>query len=248
MKDGYLCHPCTRTLRTTIRQAPLWADQLGYVLARLTRYTDPSGPRHAAAPLPFNPAASSPARRLDAVLRATSRAVGAPGDVRAARLGVVAAWLAANVDAIRTHPDAPYYERTISRAVEEAMVVCDRPPDQWYAGACPECGVDMYPSTADAMVTCRCGAAWSAATRRQELLDKVRDAVAPGPVIARGLSGITDTPLTPDLLRKWRHAGKLTVRKMTTDPVPTNWYRVGDVIDLAVRKGKRGARPSRAAT
>lgn len=238
VNDGYLCHACTDTLRGTLRSAPAWADQLGLVLARLTRYTDPSGRRGGTSPLPFNPAATEPARRLDGVLRATASAMGAPADVRVARLGTVAAWLAANVEVLRTLPAAGDWEAAISHAVERAMTVCDRPPEQWYAGACSECGRDLYPSVEDQAVVCECGHTWSVAARRAELLHEVRNVVAPGPAIARALSTLGTKPVDSDLLRKWRHRGKLKVQRMTTHPA-TNWYRVGDVIDLLAREGKR---------
>lgn len=238
VSDGYLCRSCTNTLRETLRLAPAWADQLGLVLARLTRYTDPSGRRNAVAPLPFNPAATEPARRLDGVLRATAAACSAPPEVRVARLGLVAAWLAANVDALRLLPAAGDWEAAITHAVSRAMTVCDRPPEQWYAGACSECGRDLYPSVEDTAVVCACGHTWSVAARRAELLHAVRDVVAPGPAIARALTTIGTKPLTPDRLRKWRHKGRLEVRRMTTNPA-TNWYRVGDVLDLLAREGTR---------
>lgn len=238
VNDGYLCHTCSDTLRDTLRQAPAWADQLGLVLARLTRYADPSGRRNAAVPLPFNPAATEPARRLDGVLRATAAAIGAPPEVRAARLGLVAAWLAANVDHLRTLPAACEWEEAISHAVERAMTVCDRPPEQWYAGACSECGRDLYPSVEDQVVVCKCGHTWSVAARRAELLYEVRDVVAPSTAIVRALSTLGTRPITHDLLRKWRHRGLLQVRRLTKNPA-TNWYRVGDVLDLLAREGTR---------
>ena len=238
VNDGYLCHSCTATLAETLRAAPQWADQLVLVLARLTRYADPSGRRNASAPLPFNPAATEPARRLDGVLRATAAAMGAPAEVRAGRLGLVAAWLAANVQTLRLLPAACEWEEAISHSVERAMTVCDRPPEQWYAGACSECGEDLYPSVEDTVVECKCGHTWSVAARRAELLHAVRDVVAPGPAIAKALSTIGTKPVTPDRLRKWRHRGRLTVRHMTANP-PTNWYRVGDVLDLLAREGTR---------
>lgn len=237
--DGYLCHTCTAHLADTLRSAPMWADQLGLVLARLTRYTDPSGRRNAVATLPFNPAATEPARVLDGALRATAHALGAPPEVAQARLGVVTAWLVHHIDALRRHPEACVWERLISHAVERAGHVCDRPPEQWYAGACPDCGRDLYPSTAERAVTCPCGRVWSVEARRAELLSRVRDVVAPGPVIARALSTLGDRPVTPDRLRKWRHRGLLEVRDMTRTPAATNWYRVGDVLDLLAREGRR---------
>lgn len=118
------------------------------------------------------------------------------------------------------------------------MAVCDRPPEQWYAGACTECGRDMYPSVSDPAVVCLCGHTWSVAARRAELLHEVRDVVAPGPAIARALSTLGTKPVNADLLRKWRHRGKLEVRRMTTNPA-TNWYRVGDVLDLLAREGAK---------
>lgn len=238
VNDGYLCHPCSDTLRETLRVAPQWADQLGVVLARLTKYGEPSGRRSASAPLPFNPAATEPARRLDGVLRATAAAMGAPKDVRVARLGYVSAWLAGNVDNLRTLPAACEWEEAISHAVERAMTVCDRPPDQWYAGTCDECGRDLYPSVEAQVVECKCGHTWSVAARRAELLYKVRDAVAPSTAIVRALSTLGTRPVTADLLRKWRHRGLLEVRRLTKNPA-TNWYRVGDVLDLLAREGTR---------
>lgn len=230
VSDGYLCAACTRTLRDTIAASPLWADQLALVLARLVRYTDPAGRTGASAPLPYNPAASTPARTLDGVLRATSRRLGAPVAVRTGRLGLVAAWLVAHVDDIRKHPDAQAWDRLISHAVGTAVVVCDRPPEQWYAGAC-ECGEHLYPRVEETSVQCKCGKAWAVEARRQELLAAVRDAVVPGPVIAAGLSAFSEKPVSEATLRVWRHRGRLEVRHMSTNPA-TNWYRVGDVLDL----------------
>ncbi len=243
VNDGYLCHACTKTLRTTIEHAPMWADQLGLVLARLTRYGDPVGGRGAEKPLPYNPAATDPARRLDAALRATATAIGAPRDVARARLGVVCAWLVHHMDDLRGYPDAPLHEAKISKAVEAATKMCDRPPEQWYAGACPDCKAELYPPVTEPTVTCTCGRSWSVEARRAELLAKAREVVAPGPVIARGLSVIGDRPVDEALLRKWRHKGLLQVRKMTRTPQATNWYRVGDVLDLMTRsaRGKRKA-------
>jgi hypothetical protein len=239
VNDGYLCHACTRTLKQTIEHAPMWADQLSFVLARLTRYTEPSGGRSAVRPLPINPAATEPARALDGALRAAAATIGAPDDVKVARLGLVAAWLAHHVDDLRKHPDAAVFERTISHAVERATTVCDRPPEQWYAGACPDCKQELYPSAADAMVTCTCGRTWSVDEKRAELLAQVREVVAPSPDIARALSSLGDRPVTEELMRKWRHRGLLEVKKLSRTPRVTNWYRVGDVLDLLARGGRR---------
>lgn len=235
VKDGYLCHPCTDTLAETIRRAPMWADQLFFVTARLTRYADPVG-RGGSAPLPINPAGSDAARSLDGVLRATVAAMHGPAEVRTARLGVVASWLASHVEDLRTFPTVGHYEAAISRAVERATAICDRPPDQWYAGKCPACDRDLYPSIEAVMVECPCGqASFRAEDRRAELLRRVSDVVAPGPDIARALSTMSAKPVTQDRLRQWRHRGKLKVRKMTTHPA-TNWYRVGDVLDLLTKE------------
>lgn len=240
VRDGYLCFACTRTLADTIRATPEWADQLTLVLARLTRYAEPVGGR-GETPVFFNPAASDQARRLDKALRSTARMVGAVPEVTTARLGVVAAWLVAHIDAVRRHPDAGLMEAMVSRAVEQTMALCDRPPELWYAGPCPECGKDLYPSTAEQVVTCPCGRAWSVDDKRAELLARARDAVRPGPEIARALSALGDRPVSPDLLRKWRHKGVLRVRRMTLHPA-TNWYRVGDVLDLVVNEGRKRRR------
>lgn len=239
VQDGYLCHTCLGTLRGVIRSVPEWADQLTIVLTRLTRYTDPSGRRNAAAPLPFNPAATEPARRVDKAIRDTAQAVGAPGAVRAARLGVVAWWLTGNMDALRARQDAAHWDSAITRAVARAAEVCDRPPEQWYAGRCEGCGRDLYPTTEDDPITCRCGATWRADERRAALLAKLRETEAPGPLIARALSALGPRPVTPERLRQWRHAGLLEVRRMTREPAATNWYRVGDVLDLMGRDGRR---------
>jgi hypothetical protein len=241
VNDGYLCHACCKTLKATIEQTPVWADQLALVLARLTRYADPVGSRGAEKPLPYNPAATDPARRLDAALRAAALATGAPKDVARARLGVVAAWLSQHVDDLRKHPDAPMHEAKISKAVEAATKVCDRPPEEWYAGACPDCQHELYAPVTEPTVSCPCGRTWSVEERRAELLAQARDVVAPGPVIARGLSVIGDRPLNEDTLRKWRHRGLLQVQRMTREPQATNWYRVGDVLDLMTRsvRGRR---------
>lgn len=237
--DGYLCHPCTGTLRETVRRAPLWADQLFFVTARLTRYAEPVGRRGASAPLPYNPAGSDTARVLDGVLRAAVAALaGCDGaaEVRTARLGVVASWLAAHVEDLRLLPSAAHHERVITHAVDRATIVSDRPPEQWYAGKCPACNRDLYPTVDAPVVECPCGAAsFRAEDRRAELLEKVRGVEAPGPDIARALSTFTTRPLTQDRLRQWRHRGKLTPTKMTTHPA-TNWYRVGDVLDLLARE------------
>lgn len=239
--DGYLCHACTATLAATICSAPMWADQLGLVLVRLTRYTDPSGRRNAAAPLPYNPAASGPAQWLDASLRAAADAYGCPKDVRHGRLGLVAAWLRANVDLIRVSEDAGYWTGRITAAVVRASEVCDRPPDQWYAGTCPDCARDLYPSTDDEYVKCPCGKTWRVDERRTELLKAARNVEAPGPVIARALTSL-DAPVTQELLRKWRHKGKLKARGMTEGPHPANKYRVGDVLDLITKEERRRRR------
>ncbi len=242
--DGYLCHRCTATLAETIRSAPGWADQLLYVLARLTRYSDPQGHRTGPAPLPYNPAATAPAHALDAALRAAARACGAPPEVQYARLGVVSAWLTHHMDVFRGMVTAPAHDAAITRAIETAMVVADRPPEHWYAGSCPGCGKDLYPLVTDEIVKCECGRAWGVEAKRTELLRKARAQVAPGPAIARALTTLGE-PVTTERLRKWRHRGLLQVRRMTKNP-PTNWYRVGDVMDLVANEAARRSRRKQA--
>lgn len=230
--NGYLCTHCLTRFRNLVRDIPEWADQLEVVRLRLTRFTPGNeGRRNRETALPYNPAYEQPAQQLDTLIRSIAATMNIPTHLATHRLVIVAAWISVHMHYVNVNPESQTWLTKLQDAISQIETIVDRPPETWYAGKCP-CGKDLYPTTTASIVSCpECAHTWSVAHRRNELLRQAKDVIAPGPDIARALTGLGST-VTPEKLRKWRHAGKLKVREFDPGPPPTNKYRVGDVIDL----------------
>lgn len=145
----------------------------------------------------------------------------------------MAAWLRRHPSWIEYHPAGSELVDEITDAVERARRAVDLPPARVYCGPCPECGADLYARPERAVVACReCEARHDVDALRAKLLDAARDTLATAAEVARALPRLLGRELSPNTVRTWAHAGKLTKRALDERGRPR--YLVGDVIDLAL--------------
>src|SRR5690606_22826324 len=141
------------------------------------------------------------------------------------------------VDGLGLHDIGPEAVDEITDAVAGCHRVIDRRPDRWYAGPCTagadegQGGTDPYALRSGGTVACRRGeAVYDVADRRKWLLEEAEDRLAHATEIARAVSWLGATPLTPDRVRQWAARERLTAK--AHDSRGRALYRIGDAIDL----------------
>jgi hypothetical protein len=137
----------------------------------------------------------------------------------------------------------------------------------WYAGACRHCQTPTSVIPGLTWVTCGgCGATTYARDHLDVVLDEARDWIARPKPLAEAIVALVDTEASVkrlyDRIRQWANRGDLTaVRRMVRDyewnddtermevadvEVGHARYRLGDVLDLALRDARR-ENPTRSA-
>lgn len=223
---GVLCHPCTTHLQGRLSDVPVLLQQLDITLTR-------QGSRTTSA-IPAGPAGSV---HPDLTISDIS------GQLRAACAGWAHAldghvgrrpWahLIDNLDKVRLHDWAVTLDRDLTRRSITAWQRIDKPPERWYAGVCSTtCAHVLWTSLDDTEITCpRCKTVWQIAERRDALIRAAEDFEGNATVVASVASYVTRNRVAPSTVRSWSFRGLLTPRSRAV----TN-YRVGDVIDLALR-------------
>lgn len=223
---------------------PTVAHELVITLSKQQRFSDALLVAYRANGFPFDVAASDALHRLRSELVTLVRlcieekvrasivdGVREPHDT----LASMSHWLLARVDGMSTMlwaDDA----LIIVKIVEQCEGVIDRPVERSYAGPCDTCGHDIFVEHGQPTIECAaCGRVYDLQTRRDWLLHVVADRLATAPEIARALSSLS-MPITHDLIRQWRHRGRLQPRAKDRRGVPL--YRVGDVIDLLADRAR----------
>lgn len=259
--DGMLCKACLATLERALAETPFLLRELDVVITRQTTYSDKAdGGRSSTKPVPFHVAAADTRRAL---ARALERWAGRLVDTSCPRSPQplhTSLWLLGQLNRIRVHADAHSIHHEILEPVTRARWLIDRPADRWYAGPCNNdvpiepgshttrvCGAELYATTGRGLVECRkCQATYDVAARRDWLLAAADDHLANAATIARAVSWLGDTQLTPALIRVWAARGRLIAKghepyPNSADPTKTRpLYRVGDVIDLVTQKAQKG--------
>lgn len=235
--DAFICSACADDYAKALGLVPGLAHELIVTMSKQQRFGDSALIAYRANGLPYDVGAADSLHRLRAELVALVRLC-LDDKVRSSdyrqrepedTLRSMSRWLQWRVDglaAMRWAPEA----LTLIAIVEQAEAIIDRPLDRTYAGPCDDCSRDLYVEHGQMTVICdHCGATYDLKARRTWLLHVVDDRLATAGEIARALSSL-DMPITHDLIRQWRHRGRLTPRSHDKHGVPT--YRVGDVIAL----------------
>lgn len=261
-----LCARCTTALRDTLvalargpRDAhgaiePGLLDDLTDVVARLMRSGAATGvlSRSAEVPLIFHPAASEVAWVARDTLTVWARELAQVNphlSVTGSTATEVAAWLSRYPALIAAHPQAADLHDEITAMADTVRRMVDIRPGKVYLGACGAepggvaCTDDLYALDGASSARCRsCGAVWDVSVRRDELLELVRDQLAPAADIARALSTL-GRPVTVARIGMWVHRGRLIPRLAhPADPRQRPRYRVGDILDLLLSAYARGAK------
>lgn len=262
VQDAYACGACAGQLEDALRTITghqgrdTWAHGLGIdldiALMRLSRLGGTGG-RTGAVPLLYDPRASTARAALRNTLvgwvRVADEASGPHGaneGLPADTLTAMAAWLLRRVELLRHHEAAGEAVRDITKAVEHATKIVDRPPERWYAGICGAdlrdhdwCHEDLYAPVKAAVIQCpACGNTWDVRERRDWLLRQAEDVLAYPVLIAQSLSAL-GTPVTPTMITRWVQGGRLV--EHGRDAAGRALYRLGDVITLAHEHAQRQA-------
>jgi hypothetical protein len=163
-----------------------------------------------------------------------------PGELAQATL-----WLAAHVDAIRTHPAAGEAFPELTNACSELAWIVDRPAERNLVGVC-DCGKVLYAAKARAFITCpvpTCKLNWHVERSREILRKALGDKIVTLPEAVR-LAAYLDADRTQDNIRKLLTAriGQLAPHG-TLDEEPG--YVFGDVVALLAGIPKRTRSPKR---
>ena len=227
---GNLCPGCTVKATATLAQARRLLPDLLVSMSRQGRQAPRTGGRSAESPMPVDLVAGAAYALLWGALerQGLTPVLRGPG------------WLTEATLALRDRLGASQAWASIELAVARAVKVIDRPPDQSYLGTCSivgtdgvACRQDLYaPSDTTDYACPRCSAPHHVNTRRQIMLRAVEDVWATGPDLARAVTWLADGQATvsPELIRKWAHRGKLEAVGASSGGHPL--YRVGDALAL----------------
>lgn len=258
--DGYyLCRWCADELHHSLGTVPTLADELDITVTRQTALGDPlpvSNPS-TVQPLPYDPNAAECVWVLRDTLTVWAHVIAdhIGHTVDAGDLPALADWLRARVHSVRTHTAAGECFDELCHAIRYGWSTVDRRIGWVFIGPCTSdgCTADLYaradpdnPGRIDphqTVVSCRdCGARWNAETRRDWLLEQLRDATATAREIACAAGTIAGREINVKTIRSWCHQGRIAIRGRTPGGRPL--HRIGDVVDVATRTPTRHRRTS----
>lgn len=273
--DATLCKACTDILERALAETPFLLRELDTVITRQTSYgTRNDGGRSSSSPVPFHVAAADTRRKLVRTLQHWAIELGTPrlkeeDDITDVNPNILSAYLLSKLNTIRNHADGIAIHRQITEPIIKARWLIDRPVDKWYAGPCTAkiqvdpltlqptqgsdyviraCGAELYAITGRGNVTCRiCKTTYDVASRREWLLTSAENQLANAAVIARAVTWLGPTKLTPVLIRVWEGRGRIHAKghepyPTSNDPFRTRpLYRVGDVLDLLAESAAKTA-------
>lgn len=250
--DGqHLCRTHSDELAAALRAAPALADDLDITITRRNRTSGQQhGSRSTNRPLPWNEHASACKVELTAIICAwayeTSQIDEDDRDplapIHSSDTHELARWLGRNLPALRRHEQAGDAHAEILDAITQATRAIDLPPERKFIGTCGQhpddwprkCKQDLYAMPNQRWVVCRnCTHRHDADERRQEMLDRIEDQLVHAGLLS---SLVTDfgVPVVSATIRSWAHRGRLPVKGNDKNRRPL--YRVGDVLDLALRR------------
>jgi hypothetical protein len=251
VQDGYLCTTCTTSLAADLGEIPGLLADLEITRTRQDTIGDTgTGRRTRAVLLPWKEHASEAYWILATTtlcwVREVHDKIGAdPSDPVTDDPPHWPGWLVRHMPALRVLPSVGQVADEIGVAVDLARRAIDQPPVRIYLGPCeaaitpaaPDgptaCPTDLYGLTHAEEVTCpACGAAHVLARRREWLLGRARDRLAPIPTLSLALSTWLERTVTPSQLRGYVHRGRLLVHGR--DRRGQDLYRVGDAADVVV--------------
>lgn len=259
-----LCTPCLDGLFADLAHVDELYDDLDVTRTKQDVITREQSVRSSKQhPLGYRPGALSAADELTTCLRFWARTIAdeweqrlqreyqavhkftAPEDGKAC-----ARWLRTNPNTIRYSQHTADMVDQIGYAIAKARSVIDRPAERRYAGACPDCRMDLYVREEATHITCPgCARIFRSDQRYADLLAELRDRLATAAEIAAGVGRLTGNPLSRNTITQWHTRGRLVPRGHTPEGHPM--YRIGDVLDLArspKREKSRVARSPRATT
>lgn len=244
--DGtYLCTPCLRDLREGVSDVS-WLDaELEVTYLRLDRFTaQTSTSRSAERPLPWNDRASRVRAELRSTLAMWARAMATHDqDARDPYQPENAGrWLARNLVALRTHPDAGAGYHELTRAVNRAKETVDRPLDLLAYGVCDvdDCVGFLYAPPGREVIECpKCGTEHKAAERRAWMMAYVRGQKGTSAEVA-GMLRMAGVRVTSNAVRKMGDNQKVEVLHSTTsEGRAVRLYKVSDVLDAVANRYQR---------
>ncbi len=260
---GFLCGSCLATLRRDLEAVPDLLADLEVTVSRQDKLADPSGRSTDERPLPLRPGPLEARDTLTATLGAWTHHVAARTGTGTRVFGAQASalWLLADLDVVRSDPDAGQLADEIGFAVVTARRAVDKRLQRSYLGPCMNelseharkarpgaefCLHDLYAHPHAVEVTCEadgCGATWGVAELREWLLGEAEDQLRTATELSRALPDLLRIHITAATIRGWYRHGKIAQHP----PVPTSdrpkdpTYRVGDVIDQARKDAERDA-------
>lgn len=246
--NAYLCHGCSGRVEKDLAEIPALFAEVQTSRLRQSRMGGQAigGGHSSDRPLPFDERPAAAAREVRDVLRVWSEFV-----VEGSR----AAWprdlvpdmsrfLLRHLDWLRQRPEAHDLLEQVGVSVSRLRRSVDRPAELTYAGVCSaaipilvddvltmgECPTHLYVPFGRKAIQCpACGADHDMLARREVLLAALEDQLAPGPVLARGLSNL-GRPIAESTIRSWVLRKRLMPRSQ--DELGKELFRVGDVLDL----------------
>lgn len=238
---GAVCHPCSEKLATELRWLASNAAELETTIARQSRIGESSGRPSAETRLPIDWEAVIADDSIRNTLTTWARVViderGCPPP--ADSLPDLAGFLADQVSWLRHREYADQVWDELGYACLILKQAVDSPAERQYLGRCltrvedGECEQDIYVHPGASYVTCReCGAQFDVQARRQWLLKRARNTLAPATQIASTLSMLLARRIAPGTVRSWATRGRLIPRGR--DRSGDRLYRLGDAITLAI--------------
>lgn len=249
--DGvFLCKAHTGQLTDALRTVPGLVEDLEVTITRQARTAGPKhGARSATRPLPWNEHASSCRVELNAILNAWAYETHHhrpdsrdPLDaIHSSDTAELANWLRAHLHTANHLDTAGDLFAEILDAITQATRAVDLPPERKFIGTCKQplddgkpCREDLFAMPRQHIVSCRnCGHRHDADVRREELLGQIEDQLVHAGLLS---NLVTDfgVPVVSATIRSWAHRGRLPVKGNDKNRRPL--YRVGDVLDLALRR------------
>lgn len=237
--DGWtLCDQHSWEIERSLGDIPALADELNTTLSRQTASGQRHGARSSEKPLAFDVGASEATFVLRNTLVGWVRDLlpdpTPANDWPADRLDVMAIWLLARIDQLRTHPAAEQVVDEIGAAVRECTRAIDRRAEKVYVGECGHdgCVIGLYAAPGRANVTCPgCKASHPVEARRDALRASLYDRLLTAAEIARMaayLGDLLDRQRVRKLIAKWEQRGVITAHGVNYRGDPT--YPFGDTL------------------
>ncbi len=230
---AYLCADCALALRDSlvilcvrsldgngVPQSCL-LDELRMTATHQARISENVGGPGAEIPLPFHIKAMAHLRGTTSALHRWAFEYGLgnatdpfSADIRRASSPYgYGQWLIRNIIRIMKFESCGQFAIDVEHRIGSITRIIDRPPVQWFAGPCPECGADLYGQDGKDVVKCReCSGTF----------DRVIDA-----------------RVTPVMLTHWHHRGRLPRRG--ANAAGDALYRMGDVLAVINERERRHA-------